>query len=77
MDPNNSTNDISVGSTKVRTVFDQFASAFVQLRARMAELEGMPIEARKGQSLLGVVLAGDYQSFGYQRDHMRKTFELR
>lgn len=77
LDPNNENNDISLGSHKVKTIFEAFAVAFRQLRSRMAELDGMTIEERKGQSLLGAVLAGNYQSFGYQRDHMRKIFELR
>ncbi|KAF1812885.1 Nucleotidyltransferase [Eremomyces bilateralis CBS 781.70] len=77
IDPNNPTNDISGGSSRISTIFAAFRAAHGALEDRMDELRSMPMSERKGQSILGVVLAGNYITFETQRDHLEDTWDRR
>ncbi|KAI9746707.1 MAG: hypothetical protein M1818_000421 [Claussenomyces sp. TS43310] len=70
IDPNNSSNDIAGGSSNTKTITMVFSEAFTKLQHRMSELRTLPIEKRTGQSILGVILAGDYCSFDEQRAYL-------
>lgn len=75
MDPNTPTNDISSGSHNVVLIQDCFKDAFRDLQRRMVQLEACSIPQRKNESILSVLLAGDYSSFQWQRSRLRKIFE--
>lgn len=77
VDPNNSGNDIAGGAKNTATIQKAFSDAFNALQTRMKELEALPIEERRGQSILGVILGGDYSSFDLQREHLRYLDSLR
>jgi non-canonical poly(A) RNA polymerase PAPD5/7 len=75
VDPNNETNDIAGGSKNTPKILEAFSRAFRNLQNRMSELHWMPIDQRRGQSILGVILGGNYSSFDIQREHLRKCYE--
>ncbi|KAI1265516.1 hypothetical protein F5Y18DRAFT_386810 [Xylariaceae sp. FL1019] len=71
LDPNNSTNDVSGGSSNFFSVKKGFSSAYRTLRDDMARL------ARQGpagpkDTLLGPLIGGNYASFEYQRNYLAK-----
>jgi non-canonical poly(A) RNA polymerase PAPD5/7 len=67
IDPNNPDNDISGGSNKIATVFQCFRTAHSEIQRRLAQIHsGENIE----DSILGVVLAGNYTSFINQRNRL-------
>ena len=69
IDPNNPDNDISGGSNKIATVFQCFRTAHSEIQRRLAQIHsGENIE----DSILGVVLAGNYTSFISQRNRLSK-----
>ncbi|KAL2022048.1 hypothetical protein VTK56DRAFT_6288 [Thermocarpiscus australiensis] len=68
IDPNNPENDIAGGSSNAGTVTSLFADAHRELTRRMAQLAQDP--SRHGQSILGVILGGNYSSFQKQRDYL-------
>lgn len=70
IDPNNPANDIAGGSRNTRTISNVFSQAFATLQQRMCELQRLPMEQRSGQSILGVILAGNYSSFDDQRRYL-------
>ncbi|KAK4100580.1 hypothetical protein N658DRAFT_427590 [Parathielavia hyrcaniae] len=70
IDPNNPANDIAGGSSNARTILSHFAHAHQQLTERMAQLAQDP--ARAGQSILEVMLGGNYSSFEKQRRYLEK-----
>jgi non-canonical poly(A) RNA polymerase PAPD5/7 len=57
------------------TILDAFSDAYEALQKRMSELSLMPIENRRYQSILGVILGGNYSSFDIQREHLRRCYE--
>jgi non-canonical poly(A) RNA polymerase PAPD5/7 len=71
IDPNNSSNDISGGSSNTPAILARFNEAFKLLRDRMSELAREP---NKG-NILEVILQGDYSSFRAQRDFLRHVHE--
>jgi non-canonical poly(A) RNA polymerase PAPD5/7 len=75
VDPNNEANDIAGGSKNTPKILEEFSRAFRNLQNRMSELRWMPIDQRRGQSILGVILGGNYSSFDIQREHLRKCYE--
>jgi len=70
IDPNNSRNDIAGGSRNTHTIIRVFSEAFAALQQRMSALQRLPMEQRRGQSILGVILAGNYSSFDEQRRYL-------
>lgn len=77
IDPNTPTNDIAGGSTNTRTILKCFSEAYDDLHARMAKLSRCSHEERKNQSLLGVIIAGNYSSFAQQRQHLKDIYSKR
>ena len=69
IDPNKPDNDISGGSKNVTQIFHRFA------RARLEILKAMKSPNRP--SLLDWSLGGNYESFVWQRDHLRNLYRQR
>ena len=69
IDPNKPDNDISGGSKNVMQIFHRFA------RARHEILKAMKSPHRA--SLLDWSLGGNYESFVWQRDHLRSLYRQR
>lgn len=69
IDPNKPDNDISGGSKNVMQIFDRFA------RAHFEVLEAM--KSLNRPSLLDWLLGGNYESFVFQRDHLRRLYRHR
>ncbi|KAL1843112.1 hypothetical protein VTJ49DRAFT_3059 [Mycothermus thermophilus] len=68
IDPNNPANDIAGGSSNTPTIMSLFAGAHKALTERMAQLAKDP--NRGGQSILGIILGGNYTSFETQRNYL-------
>ncbi|KAK4237321.1 hypothetical protein C8A03DRAFT_16116 [Achaetomium macrosporum] len=68
IDPNNPANDIAGGSSNTGTIVSHFSRAHKQLTQRMAQLAQDP--NRGGQSILEVILGGNYSSFENQRNYL-------
>lgn len=67
VDPNKPDNDISGGSSKIGTVFECFRTAHSEIQRRLYQIHsGESVE----DSILGVVLAGNYTAFFQQRNHL-------
>lgn len=75
IDPNKPDNDISGGSAKVALVFDTFREAYAKLQRRMADLEKLSVDRRRNESILSAVLGGNYRSFKYQREHLKRMYD--
>ncbi|EOD49937.1 putative topoisomerase family protein [Neofusicoccum parvum UCRNP2] len=75
IDPNTANNDISSGSHNVVLIQRCFRDAFKELQRRMAQLKACAPVERKNESILSVLFAGDYSSFQWQRNRLRKIFE--
>ena len=73
VDPNNTENDIAGGSKNYSRIAYMFSEAHQLLQERMRELTEQ--EDRHDASILQVILAGNYSSFRYQRDHLRKLHD--
>lgn len=68
IDPNNSANDISGGSSNTGTILSHFARAHQDLTERMAQLAQ---DSRKvNQSILEVIMGANYSSFETQRNYL-------
>ncbi|CAK7223579.1 hypothetical protein SBRCBS47491_005256 [Sporothrix bragantina] len=74
IDPNNSENDISGGSKNTSAIMRVFSDAFDALQKRMVELARLPADERHGQSILSVVLEGDYSTYRHQREYLRELY---
>jgi non-canonical poly(A) RNA polymerase PAPD5/7 len=68
IDPNNPANDISGGSSNTSNILAHFANAHQELTKRMAQLAQDP--NRAGQSILEVIMGGNYSSFENQRNYL-------
>ncbi len=68
IDPNNPANDIAGGSSNANTILTHFSNAHRELTERMAKLAHDP--KRGGQSILEVIMAGNYSSFENQRNYL-------
>lgn len=66
IDPNKPDNDISGGSKNVMQIFHRFARAHLEILKAMKSLNR--------PSLLDWSLGGNYESFVWQRDHLRKLY---
>ncbi|KID92782.1 topoisomerase family protein TRF4 [Metarhizium guizhouense ARSEF 977] len=71
IDPNNSSNDISGGSSNTNSIVARFADAYSTLRDRMKEIALNP---EKG-GILEAILKGDYSSFRRQREYIKHVHE--
>ncbi len=69
IDPNKSDNDISGGSKNVMLIFDRFARAHLEILKAM--------KSPNRPSLLDWSLGGNYESFTWQRDHLRRLYRQR
>lgn len=69
IDPNKSDNDISGGSKNVMQIFDRFARAHLEILKAM--------KSPNRPSLLDWSLGGNYDSFIWQRDHLRSLYRQR
>ncbi|KAL1986809.1 hypothetical protein VTN96DRAFT_5462 [Rasamsonia emersonii] len=71
-DPNNRDNDISGGTREIRLIFQCFSQAFDALRDRMI------LAAKSGSkdiTFLDAIIAGRYDEYIEQRNHLRSIFE--
>ncbi|KFX94189.1 hypothetical protein V490_04486 [Pseudogymnoascus sp. VKM F-3557] len=75
IDPNNSSNDISGGSHNTQAIRKAFSEAFDDLFHHMSDMSTKSIQERKGQSILGVILGGNYTSFEVQRNHLERIWQ--
>lgn len=75
IDPNNSNNDIAGGSSNTPAILDSFSKAYGDLVRRMGDLNYSGLEERKNQSILSVIVGGDYSSFKEQREHLAYLHE--
>ncbi|KAF7561632.1 hypothetical protein G7046_g2524 [Stylonectria norvegica] len=71
IDPNNSSNDISGGSSNIGAILARFHDAYDVLRERMREISREPTKG----GILDVIMAGDYSSFRMQREYLRHVHE--
>lgn len=71
IDPNNSSNDISGGSSNTAAIMARFHDAYNSLRDSMRDVAKDP---SKG-GILDVIMKGDYSSFRMQRDFLRHVHE--
>ena len=71
IDPNNPANDISGGTSLIGLITKIFSEAHRTLVQRMAELSEQTPEQRKGRSILGSIIGGDYSSFEKQRSRLK------
>ncbi|EPE08598.1 poly rna polymerase cid14 [Ophiostoma piceae UAMH 11346] len=74
IDPNNEDNDISGGSKNTPAIMREFAEAYDALQKRMVDLAKLPLDQRAHQSILGVILQGDYSTYRHQRDYLREVY---
>ncbi|KAI9754554.1 MAG: hypothetical protein M4579_004654 [Chaenotheca gracillima] len=75
VDPNKSDNDISGGTSNIKTILQTFANAFGILQDRMSDMHYADYSERKGQSILRTILAGDYSNFELQRERLRDLYD--
>lgn len=73
-DPNVADNIISKSSYLIRLVFATFGEAYDALVNQMNALDKMDFEARKGRSLLGLIIGGDYREMEEHRERLRKVY---
>ncbi|KAB5566148.1 hypothetical protein GE09DRAFT_1105699 [Coniochaeta sp. 2T2.1] len=74
IDPNNSANDISGGSSNIGVITQLFSDAYRDLRQRMADVAKAGKRGNK-KSILEVIFAGNYSTFRLQREHLAKLAE--
>ncbi len=77
IDPNRPDNDISGGSSNVLSIFKLFSPAHDALRIKMDELHHSTVEERKGETILGTVLGGNYGPFETQRARLKELHDAR
>ncbi|KAM7201581.1 hypothetical protein V8F20_004809 [Naviculisporaceae sp. PSN 640] len=73
IDPNNPANDIAGGSANFHTIRRQFHQAYLDLGARMADLEANPNQ--EPSSILEWIVGGNYTSFIAQRNRMQRIHD--
>lgn len=74
IDPNNRTNDISGGTSSATHIASKFGAGCRALKERMQLLERQDVTARKGQSILGRLVGGNYAVFAEQRAQLHNVF---
>ncbi|KAI9881239.1 MAG: hypothetical protein M1830_005525 [Pleopsidium flavum] len=77
IDPNRPDNDISGGTKNILTILEHFAEAHRTLQRRMAALNNADFTNKDDESILGVILAGNYSAFETQRNRLRRLYEER
>lgn len=75
IDPNNPDNDIAGGSKNTEAILDSFSQAYNALSKRMGDLHHLELDERHGQSILEVILGGNYSSFKDQRQRLARLQE--
>jgi len=75
IDPNNANNDIAGGSKNTPTILKTFSNAYKDMQERVSELHALPIEQRRGRSILSTILGGNYSSFYAQRERLRMCYQ--
>jgi non-canonical poly(A) RNA polymerase PAPD5/7 len=75
IDPNNSLNDISGGAKNTPGIRLAFSQAYQDLQKRMYELHESPIDQRRFQSIISVIVGGNYSSFDIQRERLWEYYE--
>ena len=73
-DPNNTENIISKSSYLIKMVFACFGEAHDALVKQMGILEMMDFDQRRGRSLLGLVIGGDYRGMEKHRERLRRVY---
>ncbi|KAI9660106.1 MAG: hypothetical protein M1821_001458 [Bathelium mastoideum] len=71
IDPNNFSNNISRGTRHTAVILRAFSEAYRTLMRRMDEVEKQSPSQRKGRSILGSIIGGDYSSYENQRTRLR------
>ncbi|GAM88040.1 hypothetical protein ANO11243_060690 [Dothideomycetidae sp. 11243] len=70
VDPNNSENDISGGTGKIKDIFAMFKSAAQSLRTELEMARNVRFTGSARWSMLNCILGGDYSSFELQRQRL-------
>ncbi|KAL7275436.1 hypothetical protein RUND412_001624 [Rhizina undulata] len=73
-DPNNYENDISKSSFLIPLILSCFSDAYNALVLQMGKLDRMALKQRKGRSVLGVMMGGNYDSIKRQRRLMKQIY---
>ncbi|KAJ6256054.1 hypothetical protein Dda_9146 [Drechslerella dactyloides] len=74
-DPNNSKNNISKASYRIKDILKSFSDVYYDLNERLNELHSMPLAQRKGKSVLVPMVGGyDYTPIEEQRRVMQRVF---
>jgi non-canonical poly(A) RNA polymerase PAPD5/7 len=73
-DPNVPSNNISRSSYMIELVLECFGDAYDVLTAQMAAMDVMDFERRKGRSLLGRIIGGDYTHLEHAREKLRHVY---
>ncbi|KAK7744223.1 hypothetical protein SLS53_003744 [Cytospora paraplurivora] len=73
IDPNNPANDISGGSMNYQQIVASFSQAYRLLQERLSRIA----KGESFNSILEVVLGGNYSTFREQRDYLRRVHEQR
>lgn len=72
-DPNNADNDISGGTREIGLISRSFSDAHQLLRERMLDLAASG--STDGGSILGTIIAANYDEYTQQRWQLRRVFE--
>ena len=75
IDPNDGNNDISRGTSLSDLILHTFREAHRTLDQRMNELSQQSPSQRRGRSILGSIIGGDYTSYERQRERLRRLVE--
>jgi non-canonical poly(A) RNA polymerase PAPD5/7 len=73
-DPNVPENNIARSSYMINLVLECFGDAYDVLTAQMAAMDVMDFEHRKGRSLLGRIIGGDYSHIEQSREKLRYVY---
>lgn len=73
-DPNVLDNNISRSSFCVPTVLACFGEAYDALTEQMSNLAARDFDSRKGRTLLGLLIGGDYTEIEDQRERLRRVY---
>lgn len=71
-DPNNRDNDISGGTREIALIFKSFSDAYQALTQRMSLLYS---QGSNQGSILGSIIAANYDEYTQQRYHLRSVFD--
>ncbi|KIW08033.1 uncharacterized protein PV09_00977 [Verruconis gallopava] len=74
IDPHNPSNDLSIGSSQARLIQRKFSETYSILIRTMRSLEVAGPVLRKGQTLLGLIIGGNYERVILQRSILREVY---